>query len=266
MHAVLAFRNWLSAAVDGMLYVGLLILYGSFGLLPSRPMTAFAGWLMRTIGPHLAEHQIGCDNLRHAFPDKDDTARAAILSEAWTNLGRVGAEFLYLARWGSAYSENVAAINIDERTAAQFRELHDKKTGALVFAAHLGNWELPAIAAHAAGLQTVLLFRRPSVRAVARLIQAIRTSSMGELVASGLSAPVVLARAAAQGKYVGMLVDQHERKGVPVAFFGRMCFANPLIALLARQCAAPIHGVRSVRLKNGQYSLEMTPPIDPVRD
>jgi Kdo2-lipid IVA lauroyltransferase/acyltransferase len=67
--------------------------------------------------------------------------------------------------------------------------------------------------------------------------------------------------------HVGMLVDQHFTKGVDVTFFGRPCKANPLIALLARQIECPIHGMRVVRLPDGNsFWGEMTDPIDPPRD
>ena len=73
----------------------------------------------------------------------------------------------------------------------------------------------------------------------------------GRLIPTGLDAPVKLARLLQSGTHVGMLVDQHFSKGVEVTFFGRRCLANPLIALLARQTEAPIHGLRAVRKPDG---------------
>jgi Kdo2-lipid IVA lauroyltransferase/acyltransferase len=67
--------------------------------------------------------------------------------------------------------------------------------------------------------------------------------------------------------HVGMLVDQHFTKGVDVTFFGRACKANPLIALLARQIECPIHGLRVVRLSDGNsFWGEITEPIEQLRD
>ena len=65
---------------------------------------------------------------------------------------------------------------------------------------------------------------------------------MGTLVATGLDAPVRLARVLERGGHVAMLVDQHYVRGVDVTFFGRTCKANPLIAQLARHVDCPIHG------------------------
>jgi len=90
---------------------------------------------------------------------------------------------------------------------------------------------------------------------------------MGDLVSTGLDAPLKLARLLQSGVHVGMLVDQHYTKGVEVTFFGRPCKANQLIAVLARHTGCSIHGLRAVRLPDGNSFVgEITSEIEPVRD
>ena len=99
------------------------------------------------------------------------------------------------------------------------------------------------------------------------VIVRLRAPLMGELIATGLDAPVKLARLLQSGVHVGMLVDQHMTKGVEVIFFGRRCRANPLIALIARQIECPIYGLRMVRKPDGNsFSVEITDPVVPARD
>jgi KDO2-lipid IV(A) lauroyltransferase len=137
----------------------------------------------------------------------------------------------------------------------------------LGFAAHLANWELPAVVAKALVPKSAVLYRRPNVRPISDIIVKLRTPLMGELVASGLDAPVKLARLLQAGTHVGMLVDQHMTKGVEVMFFGRRARANPLIAMIARQSECPIYGLRVVRKPDGNsFWVEITDPIDPPRD
>jgi len=52
----------------------------------------------------------------------------------------------------------------------------EKPTGkpALVFAAHLANWELPAVIAASDGLDSVVLYRRPNLGAIADAVMALR--------------------------------------------------------------------------------------------
>ena len=138
---------------------------------------------------------------------------------------------------------------------------------AIGFAAHLANWELPGIGAKLIGVKSAVLYRRPNIGAVNDAIVKLRAPLMGELIPTGLDAPVRLARLLESGVHVGMLADQHYSKGVEVIFFGRRCLANPLIAMLARQTELPIYGMRVVRKTDGNsFWGEISAPVQPVRD
>ena len=138
---------------------------------------------------------------------------------------------------------------------------------ALLFTAHLANWELPAYAATAAKLPVTVLYRRLKNMAVNDAVLKIRTGTLGTLVATGLDAPIKLLRALEEGGHVAMAVDQHLSQGVDITFFGRPCKANPLIAWLARNVDCPIHGAHTVRLPDrNRFRVEITDAIEPERD
>ncbi len=224
-----------------------------------------AGAFMRAAGPWLREHRIGRDNLRAAFPEKSDAEIETILRGVWDNLGRVGAEIAHLDhicsgdRWQRTY------IDYTPGSMERFLRVKDDGKPALIFAAHLANWELPAVIAASDGLESVVLYRRPNLGAIADAVIALRAGMMGEMVASSMSAPITLARALEQGRHVAMLVDQHYGRGVEVTFFGRKCRTNPLIAMLAREIECPIHGTRVIRLPGNRFAGEITEEVLPVR-
>jgi Kdo2-lipid IVA lauroyltransferase/acyltransferase len=220
------------------------------------------------IGPLLREHRVGRRNLQAAFPDKSPEEIEALLMKVWGNLGRFGGEFAHLDRVWDYDPEHPekCRIELPEATIKIFDKLTNDGKGALIFAAHLGNWELPALAAPAYGLESAVLFRRPNVAAVDRAVQDIRSVNMGEMIATTLDAPVRLLNALQRGVHVGMLVDQHYSKGVDVTFFGRPTKANPLLARLAQKIDCPIHGTRIVRLAGDRFRAEVTDEVAPVRD
>ncbi len=252
-------------AVVGALAVGLL--NGARHFNPDS-LADFAGGLMRRIGPLLRENRIGRDNLKAAFPEKSDEDIARILADVWDNLGRVGVEFAHIDHiWDYDISHpNSGRIEFTPETAARFDALRDDGKPALIFAAHTGNWELPALAGPAHGLDCAVLYRRPNIAAVNRAIESIRAMNMGQMIPTTMDAPRRLAEALERGLHVGMLVDQHFGRGVDVMFFGRSVKANPLLARLARQIECPIHGTRVIRLPNHRFRAELTPEIAPVRD
>jgi Kdo2-lipid IVA lauroyltransferase/acyltransferase len=224
------------------------------------------GAIMRTIGPWLPEHRTGRANLRAAFPDKTDTEIEEILRGVWDNLGRVGAEIAHLDHICSGDRYKRTFIDYGPDNIERFLHVKDDGKPAVIFAAHLANWELPAVIAASDGLDTVVLYRRPNLGAIADAVIALRRGFMGDLVASSMGAPVTLARALEQGRHVAMLVDQHYGRGVEVTFFGRKCLANPLIAMLAREIECPIHGTRVIRLPGNRFAGEISPEVVPVRD
>ena len=216
----------------------------------------FCGAVARRVGPFLPAHRVGRANLRAAFPEKDTGWIETTLAEAWENLGRVGGEYVHMARiWDfDMQRPNIGRIQTD--SVPLFDLLRDDGKPALCFAAHLANWELPAIAAAAHGLPSAVVYRMPNNKAVAKEIIRIRAPLMGRLIRTRAQAALEMAAALNAGEHLGMLVDQHFSRGVEVKFFGRRCKANPAVARLARRFDCPVIGVRVIRLPAHGFRIE----------
>src|SRR6476469_10478993 len=226
------------------------------------------GRITQAIGPKFREHRIGRANLVAAFPDKSPEEIETILTGVWDNLGRVGDEFAHLDHicvHDPAHPED-SRIEIPPRTHELFAQLRLDGKPALIFASHLGNWELPALAAVAHGLDAAILYRRPNIASADRAIQEMRAVKMGTLIPAGRDAPIRLAEALRNGQHVAMLVDQYLTNGVEVTFFGRKTRANPMLARLLRQVECPVHGVRIIRLPGHRFRAELSDEVKPVRD
>jgi len=226
------------------------------------------GRVARLIGPLTREQRIGRANLTAAFPEKSSQEIEAILAGVWDNLGRLGAEFAHLDHiWehDPAFPEK-SRIEILPRTHELFAQLRLDGKPALIFAGHLGNWELPAVAAVAHGLDAAILFRRPNSASANKIIEELRAVKMGTLIPAGRDAPIKLAEALRNGQHVAILVDQYFSNGVDVTFFGRKTKTNPTLARLLRQIECPVHGVRIIRLPGHRFRAELSDEVKPVRD
>jgi Kdo2-lipid IVA lauroyltransferase/acyltransferase len=256
----------LSEAAIGALTVGLLRSTRYFD--PDKTADAFSR-VARRIGPLLRENRIGRANLTAAFPEKSPEEIETILAGVWDNLGRVGAEFAHLDHiwdYDPLSPTRHGRIEIPQRTFDLFYQLKGDNKPALVFTSHLANWELPALAAAAHGIESAVLYRRPNIASADRIIQEVRQVNMGTLIPAGRDAPLRLAEALKAGRHVGMLVDQYLTGGVEVTFFGRKTRANPMLARLLRQIECPVHGVRMIRLPGNRLRGEITEELQPVRD
>ena len=258
-------KAWFDAAV-GWSALALLRL---LRLIDRKRTSNVLGRIMRAVGPWFPEHKVGRDNLVAAFPDKSPDEIETILRGVWENLGRVGAEFAHLDRMKllDLGRGGESDLVYDRITVERFLAMRDSGKPTLVFAAHLANWEMPALAPAYYNVRSNLLYRRPNLGGVADAVVAMRAGCMGNLIPSGLDAPVRLLHALERGEHAGMLVDQHMVKGVDVVFFGRWAKANPLIAQLARHSGAAIRGVRVVRRPDGNsFWGELTDEIALARD
>jgi KDO2-lipid IV(A) lauroyltransferase len=226
------------------------------------------GRIARRIAPLMREQRIGRANLKAAFPEKSPAEIEAILAGVWDNLGRVGAEFAHLDRIWDFDPEHPEASSVEfsPRSRELFDQIRDDGKPALIFAAHLGNWELPALAAVAHGLDAAILYRRPNSASADRVIREMRNERMGTLIPAGRDAPLKLAQALQNGQHVAMLVDQYFTGGVEVTFFGRKTRANPTLARLLRRIECPVHGVRIIRLPGNRFRGEISEEVKPVRD
>lgn len=190
-----------------------------------------------------------------------------MLRGAWDNLGRTIAEYPFLQELFDYDYHNPDKPSRTEVVGVEnFLTLLNDEKPAIIFSAHLANWEMVAVAAQRYGLDTTVVFRPPNNPAAARAVSAFRSNAMGNLLPSGPGAAMAMVGVIERGGHLGMLVDQHFTRGSRVQFFGRPVMANPVLAKLARRFDCPVHGARCIRLADGRFRLELTPAIDLPRD
>ena len=222
--------------------------------------------LARTIGPLLPAHRTALANLRAAYPEKREREIRALARGAWENLGRTGAEYPHLKELFDYDYESDAVGRVEVSGIENFTALKDDGRPGLIFSAHLGNWELPAICAARYGLDATAVFRAPNDPAVARVVHEVRSETMGGLEAARQGAAFAMQGVLERGGHLGMLIDQHFTRGVVVTFMGRPALVNPILGKFARRFDCPVHGVRVIRLPGHRFRLELTPALDLPRD
>jgi KDO2-lipid IV(A) lauroyltransferase len=228
---------------------------------------AFAGWLMRQIGPWLRGHRVASAQLAMAFPEKTEADRAEILAGMWDNFGRLSVEYAHLDQlWDYDPSKPAGRIFMDSATAARFLRLRDERKPALMFTAHLANWELVALGGPDINREIAVVFRAPRFSSFTQALAAARSPRIAAFIPAGPEAPFRIREALKRNWIVGMLIDQHAVRGVDAMYFGRSCKVNPMLARFARRFECPIYGARVVRLPNGRFRFELTDSLNPPRD
>jgi len=251
--------NWLLAQI---LFVALKLAR----LLPTGTALNIGGWLARNVGPLLPEHRVARNNLAAAFPELSERQRKEVLTGAWDNLGRTGVEYVFLDRIFDFDPGTPGSSHFEVEGIDRFLTIRDSGKPAILFSAHLGNWEILAVCAAAYDLDMTALFRPPNNAFVAERLDRVRRETMGDLVPTMAGAAIALSGALERGGRVGLLVDQFYHKGPALDFFGRKARTNPTLGILARRFDCPVYGARTVRLAGGRFRLELHGPYDLPRD
>jgi Kdo2-lipid IVA lauroyltransferase/acyltransferase len=232
-----------------------------------RRASRFIGGIARIFGPLTREHRIARDNLAAVFPEKSESERRRILKEAWEHVARATVEYAFLDDLVAAFDPAQPTGGVVEIVGLDhIYRLRDSGKPGVIFGAHIGNWELTAAIGAKLGVPVTALYRPPANPFVAEEIQRRRSRYVGKLVVSGRGAALNVAAALRRGEHVGIIVDQRINEGPRIPFLGQPSRSNPLVGVLARLFDCPVHGAWAVRLPDGRFRVELTPPLDLPRD
>jgi len=245
-------------------YGGLRIVVGLARLLPLNLSISWSAYAWRVLAPrlNLKRHRVALQNLRLAFPDKSAAEHQALCLAHWENLGRVIAETIQMDR----LLEDPSRIEIPHQSL--LRRYRGKLGPAIGVSLHMGNWELavwPLVVAEANPGAIYHAFDNPYID---RYLSAKRRTlypgglfgrrGAGHKTSDDLQMAHRLMDYVRRGGRVGIICDQYYRRGIPVPFFDRIIFAQPIAALLARRTGARIWMARCVRVgTNSRFRVEI---------
>ncbi len=204
---------------------------------------------------HLA---IAADNLRRAFPDWDQARVARTARGVYRHFGTVILDLLWMQGRSAAQLLGLADLDGVEHV----QQARARGRGVLCPGAHLGNWELQAIASVPL-VGDIASIARPldNPRLDSRLV-ALRTST-GNSVIYKQKALSQAIRTLRGGGILAVLIDQNvqDKDGVFVRYFGRPACTTTVAAALALKTGCAIVPVRCTLRPDGRYRMTYGPPV-----
>lgn len=252
--------SWALRAGQWLVALLVAIVFAAIRLVPVRWASAAGGSAARTLGPLIPRSNIARENLARAFPEKSEREREAILRGAWDNLGRTALEYPHLDHlWDWQYGvSKPGETRIDVHGVETFLSLKSQGKPAIVFTAHLANWELLAVCAAHYALPIAVFFREPNNIYIRRLIARLRGQAMGALIPTDFLGALAAQEILSEGRILGLLADQHFSRGPAIPFFGRPARTAPTLAKLALRFNCAVHGARVERLPQGRFRVSIT--------
>ncbi len=230
------------------------ILMGISKILPAQWASNFGGWVGRTIGPRLAASRKALNNIKSAFPDISNDRATDILIGMWDNLGRVMMEYPHLKHIAQDRTEIIGA------------EILEKHKGqpAIIFAAHLGNWEVPPPAMLLQkNIAASSIYRAPNNPLSGKMLHNARTLK-GKIntIPKSKTGTRHIVKALKENEHIGILIDQKYNEGLAIDFFGRPAMTSPAFVQLAQKFDCPLIPMRIERLKGTKFKVTILPPLN----
>ncbi|PID81793.1 hypothetical protein CSB20_01135 [bacterium DOLZORAL124_64_63] len=199
------------------------------------------------------------DNLRHAFPERDQTWRLRTAHTFYRNLGMTLMEFFAS---GNRSAEDLLR---DVRLAGEehLEGVLAGREAAVVVSGHFGNFELLLPRAGVGGIKAHGVVKPQRNKLIDQFLNSLRTRDGVGIVPTGGSVPRLL-EVLGQGETVGLLGDQDAGgKGQFVNFLNRPASVHRGPAMLAVKAGVPLFGAFLFRQPDHSHVLEVSPPLRP---
>lgn len=225
-------------------------------LLPIAWMSAFGGFVLKTLGPLSGTHKIAERNLRIAFPDMPQRERERLLKRQWENLGRLVGEFPQVDRLTPARGR-VEVVG-GERLAA----IAASGEPVVFISGHLANWEvMPAAIVHY-GVNCNITYRAANNPYIDKRINKVRASYGVKLFApKGGDGSREILEGFKLGQSVALMNDQKFNQGLPVPFFGQPAHTAPGPTRLALKAGTWLQPMSVRRLPGARFRVTVHEPI-----
>ena len=227
-----------------------------FWLIGLDRASAVGGWIGRTIGPRLAASRKARRHIEMALPYVSDDMLDNLVAGMWDNLGRVIAEYPHL--------EKISRERLQIRGQEHIEVALNGGKGAVMFSAHLANWEgVPPYIQQHFGKPVNLMYRAPNNAHVDRLLTRYRTlgGRIKALTKSRQGGQAAM-KALKNGEIIGILIDQKYNEGIPVPFFDMPAMTNPVFVKMAQKYQAPLLPFSIRRMAGAHFEVECYPPLD----
>ena len=217
--------------------------------------------LGRTVHALGMRRDVALDNLRRAFPERDEVWVRDVAKRSYEHFGREMVATLRL-------QSTIRASLIERSTVTGLDEVSEalrQGSGAILVTGHLGNWEVGTACLTARGLEIDGVMQRQSNPLADARINANR-ERLGIQPIDRRQAAKLGLRALREGRALGFVADQDARSGgVFVPFFGRPASTHRGPALLALRSGAPLFAATCIRAPDGRYDCRIV-RIDESRE
>lgn len=200
-------------------------------------------------------------NLSLAFPDLDPEARRILGVAVARHFGRTALDALRIQRLDPERFLGGIRVTGREHLDAAL----DRGRGVFLLSAHIGSWEVAALAAGLIIPGGFAVVNRPLDNPLLEAELERLRGVYGNRALGKRNVTRAMLKQLRSGGAVGILIDQRslEAEGVLVPFFGNPAWTHPVLARLTVRTGAPVVPVWGLWDGPGRYTVRFDEPVLP---
>lgn len=238
----------------GMVKFGLWFFY-AIGV---KSASNIAAKLTTFIGKRISVNKLAYKNLTKAIPNLTENEKEKAIDDMWDNLGRVIAEYPYVAHYPLEKMEEI--LEFSDELIQNIETIKNSGNGSIIFSGHIGNWEIGPKVFKKFGLIVHTVYRPLNNPYVEKMTAAIRDINMITKSTQGNRRIVEVIK---NGGHILIMADQKISEGEPIKFFHDTAITTTSIAKIALKYNIPVVPARSIRIgKEFKFRVEVEKPLE----
>lgn len=227
--------------------------------LPVNTASNILGWAGRRIGPRLGLSDRVRENIRHVWPDLPKDRVEQIVVGCWDNFSRVSNDYWSLDRIRDDQDNRIDIVGAEHLDA-----LRESGKSGVLFAGHIGNWEMVTLAARMHDLPLTVVYRPFNNPFIDAHVRDWQRGSGVELIMKGREGARRITQVLKGDGHTIMLVDVRMNDGVKAPFLGVDAMTPSAPAALALKYDALLVPVRVERTGPAHFRVTVEKPKPPV--
>ena len=214
------------------------------------------GKLAEILGPKTRFDKIAKNNLNKVFDKLNEQQILNIKKNMWNNIGRNVGELIFASSFNPYLDKNRFTIIGNK----YLEDLDNNNSGALLFSAHIGNWEICPLIITKRGQKVTSIYRHANNPITEKIIQRLR-KDICQYAPKGTKGANILFKTLRKKKYAAILADQKLNEGKLVDFLGHPAKTASAIAELSIKLSVPIIPVHVERIDGIKFKYIIEKPI-----
>ena len=204
------------------------------------------------------------NNLKKIFPHYTETEIDKIKLGMWKNLGRTIAELAFVNKLNPYKKKNINSYKGKPRFSIigkqYIDDLKNSGKGALLFSAHIANWEIAPLITSRYNLETTSIYRHANNPINDKMIQWLR-KGICQYAPKGPKGAKEIFKALRNKKCAAVLADQKLNEGKSINFLGHPAKTATAIAEFSIKLSLPIIPIHVVRVEGPTFQYIIEKPI-----